>query len=311
MKLRPGIKDVLWMTVGAVPFLILILVLHFRPGKDATAELASNAERVDLVERMQRDLASASEAEKSAVLATTDEDSQKFATLARSSSANVDEERRELGDLLTNGGTQGERELLAQFTPSFDEFKRIDNDLLALAVQNTNIKAYGLAFGPAATTVNEMNAALARLIAANADSPEARKAMPAAFGAQISALRIETLLPPHIAEESDQKMDEFEALMTVDDTQVRKDLSALSSVPKLRNNPELATATARYAEFSKIRTKILALSRENTNVRSLSISLKQKRKAMLVCQAALGALQQAIQAEPIAGTAYGARARPR
>ena len=77
------------------------------------------------------------------------------------------------------------------------------------------------------------------------------------------------------------------------------------------NDPELATATARYAEFSKIKTQILALSRENTNVRSLSISLNQKRKVMLACQAALSALQQAILAEPIAGVTYGTPVRPR
>ena len=106
-------------------------------------------------------------------------------------------------------------------------------------------------------------------------------------------------------------MDELEALMATEDTQVRKSLDGLAALARLSKDHELATVAARYAEFSQMRTQILALSRENTNVRSLSISLNQKRKVMLVCQAALGALQQAILAEPIAGTTYGAPPRPR
>jgi hypothetical protein len=106
-------------------------------------------------------------------------------------------------------------------------------------------------------------------------------------------------------------MDELEALMAKEDTQVRKSLDGLAAIPKFSRDPELAAATARYAEFSNIRTQILPLSRENTNVRSLSISLNQKRKVMLVCQAALSALQEAILAEPIAGTTYGTPVRPR
>ena len=54
-------------------------------------------------------------------------------------------------------------------------------------------------------------------------------------------------------------------------------------------------------QFSEIKAQIIKLSRENTNVRSLAISLNQKRKVMLMCQDALAALEQAIQQEPIAG----------
>ena len=312
MKVKPGIKDVLWMATGAAVLLVSILVvLHFHKDQDTAAQLAFKARRVDLVGRMQLDLASASEAEKSAVLAITDQDSQTFADQARAASAKVEQERRELGELLTAGGTQGEKDLLVQFTGAFAEFQRIDNELLALAVKNTNLKAYSLAFGPAPTALKEMNAALSRLVAANADSPEAKTIMLLAFGAQTSALRIQTLLPPHIAEENDRKMDELEALMASEDAQVRKSLDGLAALPEFRNDPELATATARYAEFGKIKTQILALSRENTNVRSLSISLNQKRKVMLACQAALSALQQDILAEPIAGVTYGTPVRPR
>jgi hypothetical protein len=312
MKIKTGLSEVMWMAAGAAALLILMLVvLHFRDDRDPATQLAFKARRADLVGRMQLDLASASEAEKSAVLAITDQDSQTFADQARAASGKVEQQRRELGGLLTAGGTQGERDLLAQFTAAFAEFQRVDDDLLGLAVKNTNIKAYSLAFGPADIALEELCAALARLVATNADSPEAKTTMLLAFGAQVSALRIQTLLPPHIAEENDQKMDELEALMATEDTQVRKSLDGLTALPRVSKDPELATAASRYAEFSNIRRQILALSRENTNVRSLSISLNQKRRVMLACQAALSALQQAILAEPIAGTTYGAPAKPR
>jgi hypothetical protein len=313
MAAREARKDVRWIAAGAVALVTFMLViLHLRKDQDPTAQLAFKAQRVDLVGRMQLDLASASEAEKSAVLAISDQESQTFADEARASSGKVEQERRQLGELLTGGGAQGETELLAQFSRAFAEFQHIDGDLLALAVKNTNIKAYNLAFGPATTALGEANAALARLVAAHSDSPEAKAIMALAFGAEISALRIQTLLPPHIAEESDAKMDELEASMAVEDSQVRKNLESLGALRELGKDPELATAKTRYAEFTTFKARILALSRENTNVRSLSISLNQKRKAMLACQATLGDLQQAILAEPIAGTTYGSPSvRPR
>jgi succinate dehydrogenase flavin-adding protein (antitoxin of CptAB toxin-antitoxin module) len=223
----------------------------------------------------------------------------------------VEQARRELGELLKTGGTQGEKELFNQFSELFAKFQHIDNDLLDLAVKNTNIKAYSLAFGPATAALNEMNDALSRLIASNTGSPEERQVMLLAYGTEISGLRLQTLIPPHIAEESDQKMDELEALMSKEDKQIRKNLDELAALPKLKQNADLATAVSIYARFSKIKTPILALSRENTNVKSLSISLNQKRKVMLLCQDTLNKLQQAILEEPIAGVTYGRPARPR
>jgi hypothetical protein len=310
MKLRPGATDILWMVAGAAALLVVVLtVLHFH--SDPTAQLTSKAQRVDLVRRMQLDLASASEAEKSAVLAITDEESQTFADQARGASGRVEQERRELGELLAPGALQGESELLAQFSEAFAELQRIDKDLLALAVKNTNVKAYGLAFGAAASAVKDMDSALTHLVAANADSPQAKTTMALSFGAQIGALRIQALLAPHIAEESDERMDALEAVMAAEDSHVRSSLGGLAALPAIGKDPDVATAAARYAAFSDIRKQILALSRENTNVRSLSISLNQKRKAMVLCQAALDALQQVILAEPIAGTTYGTPVRPR
>ena len=303
MTIKSGIQEFRWIAIGAVVFLVLVVmlvVLHFHTEHRAAEQLAFKAKRADLVARMRLTLASASEAEKSAVLAVTDQDSRAFAEQARAATAEVDRERKDLGELLMAGGTQGEKDLLAQFSKAFTDFQRIDNDLLSLAVKNTNIKAYGLAFGPAADALKGMGTALSRLVAKSAGSPEGRNVALLAFGAQTAALRIQTLLAPHIAEESDEKMDKLEALMTSEDQQVRKDLDGLAAPQELRGDPDLETAGSDYARFSEVRARILSLSRENTNVRSLAISLGQKRKVLFLCQGVLSALQEAILEEPIA-----------
>jgi hypothetical protein len=312
MTVKPSIKDVLWMVFGAVLLLAIVLVaLHFQKGQSPAKLLAFKTKRVDMVEWMRLALASASEAEKSAVMAITDEDSQKYADQARAATADVERDRNDLGQLLDAGGTQREKDLLAQFSKSFTDFQHVDSDLLALAVKNTNLKAYNLAFGPAADAIREMNDALSRLVAKSAASPDTRAVALLAFGAQTAALRIQALLAPHIAEESGAKMDAMEARMTRDNQEVRKDLDGLAALPMFNGDADLATATSAYARFSEVRAKIIPLSRENTNVRSLAISLDQTRKVMFLCQDALASLQQAISEESIPGVNYGAPSSPR
>ncbi len=84
MKIKPGMIELQWMTFGAVILLAIILVaLHFKTGQSPVGQLAFKAKRADLVSQMSLSLASASEAEKSAVLAVTDQDSLTFADQAR------------------------------------------------------------------------------------------------------------------------------------------------------------------------------------------------------------------------------------
>ncbi|MDQ5987481.1 MAG: hypothetical protein CSYNP_03226 [Syntrophus sp. SKADARSKE-3] len=312
--IKLNMADTIRMAAGAIIlFFVFMVVFHFyQEQKQNSAELlALKASRVDLVSRMRLALASASEAEKSAVLAITDQDSKTFADQARVATAEVEMARRELGELLKTSGNQGEKELFNQFSECFNDFQKIDNDLLPLAIKNTNLKAYSLTFGPAASALKDMNAALSHLIESFAGSMEEKKVMSLAYGAEISGLRLQALIPPHIAEESDRKMDELEDLMSRDDRQIKKNLDELAALSKVNHNAYLTAAVSSYARFGKIKTQILALSRENTNVKSLSISLNQKRKVMLLCQDTLDKLQQAILAEPIAGVTYGRPPRPR
>ena len=312
MESRTSSPVLPWLLGGAA-FLALFLafLMHFREDANPARQLSDKAGRVDVVARMQLGLASASEAEKSAVLAITDKDSQTFADQARAATAAVERDHQEVSALLAASGTQREKDLLAQFSETFGHLKDLDEVVLDLAVKNTNLKAYGLLFGPAASTLAEMDAALARMVARHEVSPGAQRVLPMAFGARLGMLRIQALLAPHIAEESDAKMDQMETAMAKEESEVRKDLDGLTALAKSESDADLATTRARFDRYQDLKTQILSLSRQNTNVRSLALSLNQKRKGMAVCLDALNALKLAILEEPIAGVTYGRVAKPR
>jgi hypothetical protein len=81
--------------------------------------------------------------------------------------------------------------------------------------------------------------------------------------------------------------------------------AAMAGLVALAGATEAAPAQAHLERYLELQRQVLALSRENTNVKSLALSLGQKRKAQAICQETLAALQQAILEEPIAGVAYG------
>ena len=292
-----------WAFAGVVAMMALLgVVWRFGQASGPAQAVAFKATRVDLVGQMEASLASAAEAEKSAVLAATDQESQAFAERSRAATAAVERDRAELARLLQEGGTEGERALLAQFTEAFAALRGVDEEVLRLAVQNSNLKAHALAFGPAAEALAGMEAALTRLVAQRAGSAQADRIRRLADAARLGALHVQALLAPHIAEERAEEMSRLEGVMAAYVQEVRRSLDGLSA---LAGAAEVAPAAAAFARYLELEGQVLALSRENTNVRSLALSLGRKRTAQGACQEALVALQRAILEEPIPGVAYG------
>jgi hypothetical protein len=155
-----------------------------------------------------------------------------------------------------------------------------------------------------------MDSALARLAERRGAPPDARAVNPLTARARIAVLRIQVLLPPHIAEESAEKMDRLEATLKAEEGHARDALGRLAAIPSVAADPDLALARARFASFLELEARILGLSRENTDVTSLALSLNQQRRAMAVCVESLNALQQAVLEEPIAGVTYGRLPNP-
>lgn len=257
-----------------------------------------------LVAAMLVNLQAASEAEKSAVMAETDEASQTYANEAQQKAAAVETARSELNDLIAGKGFADEEKLLSEFDTAWVAYQELDREILALAVENTNLKAVKLSMGPAAEALERFDAALQQIATAASAAPDSAEASKAAFQAAVAAHKIHTLQGPHIAESSDEVMDRIEGEMTALDKQVAGALEALAKLPGAEQQAELAQAQAAYQEFQKVQTQILELSRRNSNVRSLALSLGKKRMATASCTETLTALQKSIRSEKSPATRW-------
>jgi hypothetical protein len=273
-------------------FLVVFLVRH----EDANwfqSAFERSVQKLQRIQAMSRDLLAAAEAEKSAVMAETDEASQAFAEQSLQASQNVEKARRELEPLLE--GKRQEAHLFQEFSRCWAKLQEIDREVLSLAVQNTNLKALRLSFVPAAEAMRSMEEALNHLMDVVSASPDAVEIIRLAATVAMSALNIYTLQAPHIAESTETRMEEMEATMHSLDAQVIDALQRLRVLVDESGKPFLKAAWASYKDFQNINAEIVDLSRQNSNIRSYALSLGQKRKTTAQCQDVLAALQETVQ----------------
>jgi hypothetical protein len=257
--------------------------------------LQDNITKSRLVAGMQENLLVSAEAEKSAVMAETDAASEAFAAESRRASATVESDRKELARLIDGGAQPEEVRHLREFSTCWTRYQEIDDEILRLAVENTNLKAQRLSFVPAPAALDRMQAALDTVVADTGTSVEAAAIAKRAYQVMPAALRIHALEGRHIAESNDAEMDKIDAEMKLLDGKVNEGLSALSALSDDAGKAAIEAARAAYADFQRVHTEVLALSRRNSNVCSFAMSLGQKRKVMAECQDRLNALQEAVQ----------------
>jgi len=254
--------------------------------------LLRQMKKVGLVNDIQHELLESVDAEKSAVLATTDEESKAFADESRESSAKIDELRAKLAELIDVDPVRDERGKLAVFDATWKELQGIDDRLLKLAVANTNLKAARLLAHEGFATLDRFIAAADTMMASTDDVASVR----ALSAASTAFARIQSLLFAHIPEKSDAEMTALEArIRTLGETVGAQLKAGSASLPASAAKADAAQA---WADYQRTEAEVIRLSRENSNVISFDVSTHEKRTATQACLDALAGLRDSIQGGP-------------
>ena len=243
----------------------------------------------------------AADASNRAVMADTDEASTAFANEAKQATEAVQNNVDSLRPILNNLGFSNETRLLEDFNSRFGEYRKTDGEILSLAVENTNLKAQRLSFGPANDAVETFRRSVDGAVAADATTNNWQaKALAAAAVAFVREIQV--LQAPHIAEAKDEAMTEIEKRMAASEAQAREALRKLEGLVASTSRPHVADANAALDRFMELNGQIVALSRRNTNVRSLALALGQKRTVSAACEEDLRALQDAVASRDFKAT---------
>lgn len=263
------------------------------------------AEKKAILSEMRIRLYESVEMEKNAVMALTDEQSRQFADQSRQASAGVEQQLQKLRALVDAVPLRDEKNLLVEFDRCWTEFGKLDQDILAVAVQNTNLKAAALSRQQGGHAMHRFEQALGAIPPLFAGTPEEGRATSPANRALIAGLKIYALHSPHIAEANDGKMDQLEAQMHAEERLAAQSLTELTelagSAGGTRRDAVLQANTA-FADFIQVTAEVVALSRQNSNIRSLELSLGRKRNLTAQCDETLAAFQKVVQSRSFKAT---------
>jgi hypothetical protein len=241
----------------------------------------------------------ASDASDRAVLADTDEASVAFAREADQIKEAVKLDVVELEGRLRDVGHAPEQEALAAFDRLFAEYDKVDREILLLAIENTNLKAQRLSFGAAREAADAFRDSLQTASSGTKD----RCGVDAAVARAVLAVReIQILQAPHIAEPDDAVMTRLEREMAVREATAREATQALAGRVDAKGRASVAAARAALDRFEGVSKEIVKLSRRNSNVRSLELSLRGKPATTAACDDSLRALQEALAKEAFPAT---------
>jgi hypothetical protein len=235
----------------------------------------------------------AAEAANRAVMADTDEASAAAADEARRARQVVERDTKALRAILESLGYLDDARHLEAFGARFEEYRRLDDEILPLAVENTNVKAQRLSFGPAREAADAFHASIDMAIRAEA-AKDTCCAEAAAARARTALLEIQVMHAPHVAEADDAAMTRMESQMTASATAARRALEELQAALPAASAPQVATAAAALDRFMAIHAQIIALSRRNTEVRSLALSLGREHLVTAECEDHLQTLEDAL-----------------
>ncbi len=286
-------------TVVAVALGLSLAALGCRNAPDPA--FTRLAEARHLTDDLRVQLAKTSNASDRAVMADTDEESVAFAREAGQAAAAIESSSAALSARLQSLGYAPELHALQDFRDHFTAYRKLDRDVLELAVQNTNLKAQRLSFGPVREAADGYRDALQSALKL-APSKDRCRVDALIARAELAVREIQVLQAPHIAEPDETAMTKIEKDMTERLGAAREAIKSLGAGASAAMARQLDAARAALDRFDKLSTELVALSRRNSNVRSLSLALRRAPQLVAACDENLTILQEALAKEGFSGT---------
>ncbi len=285
-----------------VPVVALALTLQALGCRNAPDPAFTQlAEARHLADDLRVQLAKASNASDRAVMADTDEESATFAHEAQQATGAIESGSAALSTRLQSLGYAPELHALQDFTDRFAAYRTLDHDVLELAVQNTNLKAQRLSFGPVRETADAFRDSL-QAAAQLAPAKDRCRVDALVARAELAVREIQILQAPHIAEPDEAAMTKIESQMTERLAAARDVLKSLGAGASTAMARPLAAASTALDRFDKLSAELVALSRRNSNVRSLALALRRAPQLVAACDGSLAILQEALAKEGFSGT---------
>jgi len=295
---RPLAFRPLWAALILAAVLLLILIYYRSTSLEIQNVPRVMAQKLETLSSLRINFLKSIEAEKLAVMAETDEASLAFADESKRAAETVEADLKELSRLIGMHPAADESKVLQEFEAAWEQVRKIDRVILDLAVQNTNLKAFRLSFGKGQEAVARFENALNELTRGVTDVPLIR----AAADALAAELKILTLHAPHIVSPDDEEMNRIEHVIRAKQEVVRSSLAILARLAPAGKQPYVNEAVAADREFTAVTATVIELSRQNTNVNSLNISLDRKQKVTALCETLLNQLHKAFMAQDFKAT---------
>jgi methyl-accepting chemotaxis protein len=242
-----------------------------------------------LASQIVTDLLRGIRAQKNAVISNVDEETKRFANLARQSDEAVDQARVQLAALVAEHATTEEKEALNEFDRSWPEYQKLQEDCISLAERNTNAKAKDLLYGKMLQNILTIEGVLSQL--GTLQETDKRGRLAAELLAQLNTCH--RLLNQHNAALMDQEMDRIEAELKPLATGIEEKLASLKAMSNDKE-VELSRAAAAYSEFKGATPQFIKLSRENTDLLAEKLSSGLCREKVNACDQAMKRLRASL-----------------
>ena len=242
-----------------------------------------------------------------AVITTDDKESKEFADRSREIARLVDDAFPVLSALIDSSPKSADRLNLDKFHSGWQDYRKIQDQALVLALENSNFKAHKLATGKVAEKVTAINQAatawLRQLDKANAETPAASdnkrpevadKVRQAIRKLQVIALDMHRQMNQSVFDVKDEDMDRLDEQIAAWQKEAEALLAEMAARPDIKEIPWLEAVNAAFRDLKPLTAQMQKLLRANTNSRSAELSLAAN-KPFDECAAASTSLRENLR----------------